>query len=91
MALTNATGIVTDADALYNIDPAAILKSNMKRAPTCWVLTLVRELFPMGEEKRKLLIRVGKLEATRKISLNYIIHCGKTEIVIKRKGDPEGI
>ena len=35
LALTNATGIVTDADALYNIDPAAILKSNMKRAPTC--------------------------------------------------------
>ena len=41
LALTNATGIVTDADALYKIDPAAILKSNMKRAPTCWVLTLV--------------------------------------------------
>ena len=41
LALTNVAGIVTDADALYNIDPAAILKSNMKRAPTCWVLTLV--------------------------------------------------
>jgi hypothetical protein len=41
LALTNATGNVTDADAFYNIEPAAILKSNTKRDPICWVLTLV--------------------------------------------------
>ena len=41
LALTNATGNVTDADAFYNIDPAAILKTNTKRDPICWVLTLV--------------------------------------------------
>jgi hypothetical protein len=34
LALTNETGNVTDADAFYNIDPAAILKSNTKRDPT---------------------------------------------------------
>ena len=41
LALTNATGNVTDEDAFYNIDPAAILKTNTKRDPICWVLTLV--------------------------------------------------
>jgi hypothetical protein len=41
LALTNATENVTDADAFYNIEPAAILKSNMKRDLFCWVLTLV--------------------------------------------------
>ena len=41
LALTNATGNVTDEDAFYSIDPAAILKTNTKRDPICWVLTLV--------------------------------------------------
>ena len=40
LALTNATGNVTDADAFYNIERAAILKSNTKRDSICWVLTL---------------------------------------------------
>ena len=35
MALTIATGNVTDADAFYNIDPAEILKTNTKRDPIC--------------------------------------------------------
>jgi hypothetical protein len=35
LALTNATKNVTDADAFYNIDLAAILKSNTKRDSIC--------------------------------------------------------
>jgi hypothetical protein len=40
LALTNATGNVTDEDEFYNIEPVAILKSNTIRDPICWVLTL---------------------------------------------------